>query len=102
MLWYLLIVLPETMTLPQLCRRTKGDVYRAPIASSNSHLVIAGATILLAAFSTLPYIAVWAMPHTSGDLLLLCLFGIGLMGTAIVAKGRNLLFPRSVLEYQRT
>lgn len=74
----------------------------SPISSSNSHLVIAGATILLAAFSTLPYIAVWAMPHTSGDLLLLCLFGLGLVGTAIIEKGRSLLFPRSVLEYQRT
>jgi len=73
----------------------------SPISSANGHLVIAGATILLAAFSTLPYIAVWAMPHTSGDLLLLCLFGLGFLGTAIIEKIRDLLLPRSVLEYQR-
>ena len=72
-----------------------------PISSLNGYLVIAGATILFAAFTTLPYIAVWAMPHTSGDLLLLCLFGLGLVGTAIIKKMRSLLLPRSPLKYQR-
>jgi hypothetical protein len=74
----------------------------SPISSSNSHLIIAGATILLAAFSTLPYIAVWAMPHTSGDLLLLSLFGLGLTATAIFERIRSMLLPRSVLEPTRS
>jgi hypothetical protein len=76
-------------------------LFPSPISWSNSHLIIAGATLLLAAFSTLPYIAVWAMPHTSGDLLLLCFFALGLAATAIVAKIRSRLLPRSALEYQR-
>jgi hypothetical protein len=78
------------------------SLFPSPISSSNSHLIIAGATILLAAFSTLPYIAVWAMPHTSGDLLLLSLFGLGLTATAIFERIRSMLLPRSVLEPTRS
>jgi hypothetical protein len=78
------------------------SVFPSPISSSNSHLIIAGATILLAAFSTLPYVAVWAMPHTSGDLLLLSLFGLGLTATAIFERIRSMLLPRSVLEPTRS
>jgi hypothetical protein len=62
-----------------------------PISSSNSNTVIAGATALFALFTTLPYIAVWAMPHTSGDLLLYCIFALGLGVTAIIEKIRLLL-----------
>jgi len=65
-----------------------------PMSSSNSNTVIAGATALFALFTTLPYIAVWAMPHTSGDLLLYCIFALGLGGTAIIEKIR-LLVDRS-------
>jgi hypothetical protein len=43
---------------------------------------VAGATVLLAAFSIVPYLAVWAMPHTSADLLFYCIFGVGLALTA--------------------
>jgi hypothetical protein len=77
------------------------SLFPTQTSSLNGYVVIAGATILFAAFSTLPYVAVWAMPHTSGDLLLLCLFGLGLVGTAIIEKIRSLLLPRSPLEYQR-
>ena len=78
------------------------SLFPSPISSSNSHLIVAGATILLAAFSTLPYIAVWAMPHTNGDLLLLSLFGLGLAATAIIERIRSMLLPRSVLEPTRS
>jgi hypothetical protein len=68
--------------------------------TSNSYTVIAGATALFAIFTTLPYIAVWAMPHTSGDLLLFCILGLGLAGTAFVEKIRILLLGRSAPSYQ--
>jgi hypothetical protein len=55
---------------------------------SNDTGVIAGATVLFAVFSTIPYIAVWAMPHTSGDLLCFCLFGLGLLITTAIERIR--------------
>ena len=61
-----------------------------PMSSSNSNTVIAGATALFALFTTLPYIAVLAMPYTSGDLLIYCIFALGLGGTAIIEKIRLL------------
>ena len=61
-----------------------------PISSPNSNTVIAGATALFALFTTLPYIAVLAMPYTSGDLLIYCIFALGLGGTAIIEKIRLL------------
>src|SRR3984893_15000119 len=44
----------------------------SPLGSTRNG-VIAGATVLFVVFSTIPYIAVWAMPHTSGDLLCFCM-----------------------------
>jgi hypothetical protein len=70
-------------------------------SSSNSNTVIAGATALFALFTTLPYIAVWVMRHTSGDLLLYCIFALGLGVMAIIEKIR-LLLDRSTGSYQRT
>src|SRR5262245_97626 len=40
----------------------------APISKWSDMMTIAGSTVLLASMSTLPYLAAWAMPHTSGDL----------------------------------
>jgi len=70
-------------------------------ASPNSNTVIGGATALFAGFSTLPYIAVWALPHTTGDLLLYCFFGLGLAATAVLEKLRILLLSPSISEKQR-
>ena len=58
----------------------------------NNTAMIAGAAVLLAGFSTLPYIAVWAMPHTSGDLFLLCLFSVGLLLTSSIELVRAHVF----------
>jgi hypothetical protein len=71
-----------------------------PPSSSNSMLV-AGATVLFASFSILPYLAVWGLPHTTGDLLLYCIFGLALAGTAIIQKVRIFLLPHSAPEYHR-
>jgi hypothetical protein len=53
---------------------------------------IAAVTVLSALFTLPSYFAAWAMPHTSGDLLLYCLFGLGL------ALGVLLVAVRSVLD----
>jgi hypothetical protein len=63
----------------------------SPVSSSSGHMAVASATVLFAAFSTLPYIAVWAIPYTSADLLLLCIFGLGLALTTIIQWLRGLL-----------
>jgi hypothetical protein len=50
--------------------------------------LVAYAVVLFGSFSTLPYLAVWAMPHTSIDLLFYCIFGGGLaVVTAIQGIG---------------
>jgi hypothetical protein len=57
---------------------------------------IVGVTLLSAAFTLPTYFAVWAAPHTAADLLLYCLFGIGLaVGTMLVAA-RSALPPTSM------
>ena len=52
------------------------------------HIGIAG---LFAALSIIPYIAVWAMPHTSADLLLCCMIIIGFATIAVVQEAHGLL-----------
>jgi hypothetical protein len=47
---------------------------------------VVGVTLLLAAFTLPTYFAVWASPPTAADLLLYCLFGVGLAaGVMLVA-----------------
>ena len=46
--------------------------------------IIAGATVALAVFITIPYFIVWAMPHTNGDLLLYLIFAVGLAAFAVL------------------
>jgi hypothetical protein len=64
-----------------------------PVTRSDLHLTIGSATALFAAFSIMPYIAVWAMPHTSADLTFYCLFGLGLAATVAIGKIRAALMP---------
>jgi hypothetical protein len=64
-----------------------------PVTRSSIPQTIAGATTLFAAFSILPYIAVWAMPHTGADLVFYCLFGLGLAATVAIARIRSALMP---------
>jgi hypothetical protein len=52
---------------------------------------MAEVALLLALFTLPSYIAAWAMPHTSGDLLLYCLFFIGLTFGAILVYARVVL-----------
>jgi hypothetical protein len=52
---------------------------------------IAGVTLLLAAFTLPNYFAVWAAPHTAADLLLYCLFGLGLAVGAMLVATRSAL-----------
>jgi hypothetical protein len=66
----------------------------SPASSLRSKTALAGAAILLAASTIPPFIAVWAMPHTSGDLLLYCLFLVGLGGLTVIGSvGARLLGP---------
>ena len=52
---------------------------------------IAGVTLLLTAFTLPTYFAAWASPHTSADLLLYCLFGLGLAAGAMLVSARSAL-----------
>lgn len=63
----------------------------SPISRLSSHRLVAGVTLLFAACTIPPYIMVWAMPYTSGDLLLCCFIGMGLAVTAATAGVRGLL-----------
>ena len=52
---------------------------------------IVGVTLLLAAFTLPTYFAAWANPATSADLLLYCLFGLGLAVGAMLVAARSAL-----------
>src|SRR5580700_3746694 len=52
---------------------------------------VAGVTFLLAAFTLPTYFAVWATPPVSADLLLYCLFALGLTAGAILVGVRSVL-----------
>ena len=54
---------------------------------------IVGVTFLLAAFTLPTYFAVWAKPPTAADLLLYCLFGLGLAAGAMLVAARSALPP---------
>jgi hypothetical protein len=55
---------------------------------------VVGVTVLLAAFTLPTYFAVWASPPVSADLLLYCLFGLGLAAGAMLVGARSALLPR--------
>lgn len=73
-----------------------------PSTSPSSNMTIARVAVLLAFFSMGPYIAVWAKPYTSGDLLVYCIFGLGLAGSTILQKSRMLLLSGSAPRYLRS
>jgi hypothetical protein len=52
---------------------------------------IAGVTLFLAAFTLPTYFAVWALPPVAADLLLYCLFGLGLAAGAVLVGARSVL-----------
>jgi hypothetical protein len=54
---------------------------------------IVAVTLLLAAFTLPTYFAAWAYPPTSADLLLYCLFGLGLAAGAMLVAARSALSP---------
>jgi hypothetical protein len=54
---------------------------------------IAGVTLLLAAFTLTTCFVAWASPHTAADLLLYCLFGLGLAASAMLVAARSVLAP---------
>jgi hypothetical protein len=57
-----------------------------------------GAVAMLSALFTISsYLAVWALLHTSADLLFYCLFAIGLAAAAIVMSIRPLVVARAPL-----
>jgi hypothetical protein len=73
----LLISIVVPLTFMSLVRASVLDLSR-----------IAGVTFI-SAFSTIPsYLAVWAAPHTSADLLLYCLFSVGFALCACVVLAR--------------
>ena len=57
---------------------------------------IVGVTLFLVTFTLPTYFAAWATPPTSGDLLLYCLFGLGLAAGAILVAARSALPPASM------
>jgi hypothetical protein len=65
--------------------------------SPSSWLVIVGATALLGVFTIPALLAVWAMPHTSADLLFYCFFGVGLAAIATIEKVRGFVRSPSIL-----
>jgi hypothetical protein len=52
---------------------------------------VVGVTLLLAAFTLPTYLAVWATPPTAADLLLYCLFGLGLTAGVMLVAARSAL-----------
>jgi hypothetical protein len=58
-------------------------------------LRVVGVTLLLVAFTLPTYFAVWASPPTAADLLLYCLFGLGLAAGAMLVAARSALPPYS-------
>jgi hypothetical protein len=52
---------------------------------------VVGVTLLLAAFTLPTYLAVWASPPTAVDLLLYCLFGLGLAAGVMLVAARSAL-----------
>ena len=54
---------------------------------------IVGVTLLLVAFTLPTYFAVWASPPIAADLLLYCLFGLGLAAGAMLVAVRSALPP---------
>jgi hypothetical protein len=71
----------------RLCNFITFVLIAAPTSKSNDILTIVGSTVLLAAMTTLPYLAVWATQYTSGDLLLYCFFGAGVGALFVLTKG---------------
>lgn len=67
----------------------------SPNAVAARYADVGVAAALLSAFTVLPYIVVWAMPHTSADLLLLCIFGLGLAATVASSKIRRVPLART-------
>jgi hypothetical protein len=64
---------------------------------TNSELLRIATITLLSALFTIPsYLAAWAMPHTSGDLLFYCVFATGLaLGGMLIGMRRALWGPTS-------
>jgi hypothetical protein len=54
---------------------------------------VVGVTLLLATFTLPTYFAVWASPPTAADILLYCLFGLGLAAGVMLVAGRSALLP---------
>jgi hypothetical protein len=52
---------------------------------------VIGVTLFLVAFTVPTYLAAWATPPTSVDLLLYCLFGLGLAAGAMLVGARSVL-----------
>lgn len=64
---------------------------------TNSELLRIAAVTLLSVLFTIPsYLAAWAMPHTSGDLLFYCVFAAGLaLGGMLIGMRRALWWNRA-------
>ena len=53
----------------------------------SKRMLIAGGSLLFGILTIPEYLVAWAGPHTIGDLLLFCLFWIGLLSGVMVASG---------------
>jgi len=65
----------------------------SPASTLRGYGVVAGSAALLAAFTLPPYIAVWAMPYTSADLVFYCFFGLGLAVIVAIKMIQRSLVP---------
>ena len=84
-----------------LCNFLAFALIASPVVLSRDMKIVAGATAALAVFITIPYFIVWALPHTSGDLLLYFIFALGLAAFAAVKALYGLLFAPAPAEASR-
>src|SRR5215216_4061562 len=63
---------------------------------SPGFLLLIGATMMFATFSTIPYLVAWANPPTTADLLFFGLFALGLVTSMTIATIFRSFRPRSL------
>jgi hypothetical protein len=76
-----------------LCNFLVFALIASMVVRTSETKVIAGASVTLAVFITIPYFIVWALPHTSADLLFYLIFALGLAAFSSIKAVRGLRYP---------
>ena len=74
-------------------RRSNDNVCFASMPKISANALSREAIVARSLFTMPSYLAAWAMPHTSADLLFYCLFAVGLVLGAMLIKLRRILQP---------